>query len=239
MIYLRSLGLVELSAGEIAAADEHLARALEILDASGIREPAIWRIEGEAIEAAVAAGRLDRAEALIGELERRAARSGIPWSLAVSRRGRGLLRAAQGDLDGAAEVLEEALAEHERSPVPFERARTLLALGRVRRRQKKRRLAQEALAGALRVFEDLGSPLWAERAREDLARVTARPAPGGLTPTEREIARLAAEGMTNRAIAGRVFVTPKTVEANLARAYRKLGITSRAQLARALADVAP
>jgi DNA-binding CsgD family transcriptional regulator len=239
MIYLRSLGLVELSAGEIAAADEHLGRALEILDSSGIREPAIWRIEGEAIEAAIAAGRLDRAEALIGELERRAARAGIPWSLAVSRRGRGLLRAAQGDLDGAAGVLEEALVEHERSPLPFERARTLLALGRVRRRQKKRRLAQEALAGALRVFEDLGSLLWAERAREDLTRVTARRAPAGLTPTEREIARLAAEGMTNRAIADRVFVTPKTVEANLARAYRKLGITSRAQLARALADVAP
>jgi DNA-binding CsgD family transcriptional regulator len=239
MLYLRSLGLVELSAGEVAAADEHLSRALDILDASGIREPAVWRIEGEAIDAAIANGRLEAAESRLVELERQAARSGIPWSRAVSRRGRGLLLAARGDLDGAAEALEQALVEHERSPVPFERARTLLALGRVRRRRKERRLAQQALSAALALFEELGSSLWAERAREDLARVTTRSAPEGLTATEREIARLAAEGLTNRQIADRVFVTSKTVEANLARAYRKLGITSRAQLARALGDVAP
>jgi DNA-binding CsgD family transcriptional regulator len=95
------------------------------------------------------------------------------------------------------------------------------------------------LSAALALFDELGAALWAERAREDLARVTTRSAPAGLTATEREIARLAAEGLTNRAIADRVFVTPKTVEANLARAYRKLGITSRAQLSRALADAAP
>jgi DNA-binding NarL/FixJ family response regulator len=149
------------------------------------------------------------------------------------------LLAAQGDLDSAAELLERALVAHERSPVPFERARTLLALGRVRRRLKQKRLAQQALSAALECFEELGSTLWAERARENLRRVTTRRAPEGLNPTEHEIARLAAEGLTNKAIADRVFVSQKTVEANLARAYRKLGITSRAQLERALANLSP
>ena len=239
MLYLRSLGLVELSAGEFALADAHLARALEITDATGLREPAVWRIEGEAIEAAIAVGALDRAEALVVAFEHQAVRSRIPWSLAVSLRGRGILLAAQGDLDGAAELLERALVAHERSPVPFERARTLLAVGRVRRRLKQKRLAHQALSGALECFDELGSTLWAERAREDLRRVTTRRAPEGLNPTEHEIARLAAEGLTNKAIADRVFVSQKTVEANLARAYRKLGITSRAQLGRELANLTP
>ena len=69
------------------------------------REPAIWRVDGDAIEAAVAVGDLDRAERLVVRFEERAARSRIPWSLAVSARCRGLLLAAQGDLDAAAEEL--------------------------------------------------------------------------------------------------------------------------------------
>ncbi len=70
--------------------------------------------------------------------------------------------------------------------------------------------------------------------RAELARVNRRTTPAGLTATEEAIARLAAEGLTNKAIALRMFVTVKTVEANLARAYRKMGVSSRAQLARAL-----
>ena len=83
---------------------------------------------------------------------------------------------------------------------------------------------------------ELGAALWAERTREELRRVTTRKAPETLTATEREIAVLAADGLTNQAIAERVYVSRKTVEANLARAYRKLGISSRAQLSRALEE---
>ena len=84
------------------------------------------------------------------------------------------------------------------------------------------------------LFDELGAGLWSERTREELGRVTTRKAPDALTATERQIAALAADGLTNRAIAERVFVSQKTVEANLARAYRKLGIQTRAQLSRAL-----
>ena len=215
-------------------ADRHLSEALAELDLVDFREPAIWRVDGDAIEAAVAVGDLDRAERLVVRFEERAARSRIPWSLAVSARCRGLLLAAQGDLDAAAEALQRALVEHERSPVPFERARTLLVQGQVFRRLKKKREARTALEGSLTILRDLGAEAWVARAEVELRRVAVRRAPDDLSATELRIAHLAAAGLTNRAIAAEVFVTQKTVEANLARAYRKLGIRSRAQLARAL-----
>ena len=118
--------------------------------------------------------------------------------------------------------------------MPFERARTLLVQGQIHRRRKQKRAARLVLEEALAVFERLGAELWAERARGELARTAARRAPEGLSATERRIAELAASGLTNEAIAAEVFLTRKSVEANLARAYRKLGIRSRAQLARAL-----
>ena len=171
---------------------------------------------------------LDRAERIVIRFEERAARSRIPWSLAVSARCRGLLLAAQGDLDAAAEALQRALVEHERSPVPFERARTLLVQGQVLRRLKKKREARTALEESLAVLRNLGAEAWVARAEGELRRVAVRRAPDDLSATELRIAHLAATGLTNRAIAAEVFVAQKTVEANLARAYRKLGIRSRA-----------
>ncbi len=92
------------------------------------------------------------------------------------------------------------------------------------------------LTGALERFEALGAPLWAERAREDRARIGGRARSNDdLTPTEEQIAELVAAGMTNREVAATLFVTPKTVESALTRVYRKLGVRSRTELARRLA----
>ncbi len=234
MLWERSLGLAALAVGETAAADRHFRVAIESLEQMGWREPAVWRVEGDAIEAALGAGDLDRATVLVDRLEQHARSSEIPWSLAVGARCRGLLLAAEGQLAESAEALERALREHERSPVPFERARTLLAYGQVLRRAKQKRKAREALEEAAAIFEQLGAEPWALRAHEELRRTAARAAPTGLSETELKIARLAADGLTNQAIAAEVFVSRKTVEANLGRVYRKLGIRSRAQLARAL-----
>ena len=90
-----------------------------------------------------------------------------------------------------------------------------------------------ALAEAETVFDDVGSPGWAAEARSELARVGARrPSPSGeLTPTERQVAELAAEGRSNKEIARVLHVTVSTVEAHLSRAYAKLGVRSRSQLA--------
>ena len=234
MLWERTLGLAALAAGEPTAGDEHFRAAMDVLEQMGWREPAVWRIEGDAIEAALGVGDQERAAVLVDRFEQQAQHSGIPWSLAVSARCRGLLLAAQGQLDASAEALERALREHERSPVPFERARTLLAYGQVLRRTKQKRKARAALEEAATIFERLGAEPWAARTHEELRRTAARAAPIGLSETELKIARLAADGLTNRAIAAEVFVSPKTVEANLGRVYRKLGIRSRAQLARAL-----
>jgi DNA-binding CsgD family transcriptional regulator len=234
MIWERTVGLAELSAGDVVAADRHLSEAMRLLDEMDFAEPAVWRIDGDAAESALGVGDLDRGEALVSRFESRAARSQIPWSLAVSARCRALLHAARGELDEALASVERSLNEHDRCPVPFERARTLLVHGQILRRLKQKRLARTVLEEAHALFARLGAELWEARAQEELQRVTSRSAPDDLSPTELRIAQLAATGRTNNEIAAEVFVTSKTVEANLARVYRKLGIRSRAQLAHAL-----
>ena len=234
---LAVLGFIELSLDRAAEALEALDAADRELERIGWREPFHFRFYGDQIEAAVALGRREHASALVERLESSAARIPRPWVAAVAARGRAMLLAAE-DPAAAAAALERALAVHETLEMPFERARTLLVAGLIHRRHKRRRLAADALVEALAAFEALGAPLWAERARAELARTRTRRAPATLTPTELAIARLAAAGLTNGAIAERVFVSRKTVEANLARAYRKLEIRSRAQLDRALTDEA-
>lgn len=233
-IWSRSLGLAALADGDVQDADRHLTDAVAELERIGFREPAIWRVDGDAIEAAVATGQLERAERALQRFEEQALRSRIPWSLAVSARCRGLLLAAQGELAAAAAALDRSLGEHERCPVPFERARTLLVQGQVLRRMKQKRRARASLDEAKAMFERLGADAWVGRVEAELRRVAVRQAPDELSATELHVARLAAAGLSNPEIAAEVFVSRKTVEANLARVYRKLGLSSRAQLGRAL-----
>jgi len=120
---------------------------------------------------------------------------------------------------------------------PFEAARTLLIQGQILRRTNQRRAAAGALGEAQHIFESLGAPLWSRRARDEAGRLGARRNAGAwLTPSEREVAELAARGLTNREVAKRLFISPKTVEANLSRIYSKLGIRSRAELGRVMAE---
>jgi DNA-binding CsgD family transcriptional regulator len=142
----------------------------------------------------------------------------------------GCVAAAGGDLAGAVVALEGLLGAVAPPVAPFERARILLALGRVRRRAKQWAQAREALAQALQIFEQTGLPDWAETTRAEFGRCGVRAADGELTPSEQQVAELVAQGLSNREIAAAAFISPKTVEANLARIYRKLGIRSRAQL---------
>jgi DNA-binding CsgD family transcriptional regulator len=228
---LAALGFLELSAGNLEAARAHLDAVDEIYARIGLGEPALLRHHADHIESLIGLGELELADAALGRLEEQARATQRAWALAAGARCRGLLLSARGDLDGAATTLDQALTEHARLPIPFERGRTLLVKGQIHRRRNERRLAREALLESIAVFEELGAPLWAEKARAELRRTgLRRGARGELTPTEETVASLAASGLTNRQIAERVFVSPKTVEANLARVYRKLGIRSRAEL---------
>jgi DNA-binding CsgD family transcriptional regulator len=225
------LGFLALSLEEPAEAADHYAHAAEMIRQ---REPARFRFQHEQIEAEIQLGELDRAAELLEALEARGRVFPRPWLLATAARSRALLLAAEGDLAVAAEEITAANEQHRNLDMPFEQARTWLVEGQVLRRLKRKRLARIALEQARAEFERLGAGLWARRAEDELRRVAVRQAPADLSETELRIASLAAEGLSNRVVAERAFVSVKTVESNLKRAYRKLGISSRAQLGRAL-----
>src|SRR5262249_43317617 len=137
-------------------------------------EPSVCPAWPNAIEALIGLGELDQAGEYLGLYEERAARCDCPWALATAARCQGLLRAASGDLHGALIALEQALQEHERTPGQFERGRTLLALGTTHRRAKHKRAARESIEAALVLFEELETPLWADKARAELKRLGGR-----------------------------------------------------------------
>lgn len=186
----------------------------------------------DAVEAMIALGRVDEAEPFIERLEENGARLDRPWMLATAARCRSLALAARGELKFALAAAERALVEHQRLPMPFEYARTQLILGQLQRRQRQQAAASVTLGEAAATFERLGASLWAERARAELVRVNFGPrGSADLTATERRVATLAATGMTNRDVAAELFISQKTVESNLSRIYRKLGVRSRIELA--------
>jgi DNA-binding CsgD family transcriptional regulator len=185
----------------------------------------------DAVEALTAQGRADEAEPLVDALERNGRRLGRAWMVAVGARCRALVLAARGDVEAAVQSARHALTEHDRLPMPFERARSQLVLAQLLRRERSE--ATAILRDALAVFEELGTTLWADRTRAELAATRPREqAQQGLTPAEQQVAELAASGLTNRDVAAKLFISSKTVEATLARVYRKLGIRSRAELGR-------
>jgi DNA-binding NarL/FixJ family response regulator len=230
------LAFVEVSSGRYRQAADAVAPLVALYEPFTGTE--IWQafFLPDAVEAYIGLRRYDDAEPMIAALERNGARWDRPWMLAVGKRCRAMLLAAQGDLEAALAAAQQAMAGHDRLPMPFERARTQLLLGEVQRRLRRKEAAAAALREALATFEELGSPLWMARARKDLERTAGQPTvgPAELTASELRIAGLAASGMTNRDVATTLFISVKTVEINLTRAYRKLGIRSRAQLAQRL-----
>jgi DNA-binding CsgD family transcriptional regulator len=233
------LGAIALAAGDLAEADRQLSRADDIEELTHHREPATNRFQADHAEAVIGLGDLARAEQLVQRMEARATALPRPWINAVSARCRGLLNVAAGAPDAALADYHRALAAHELLDMPSERGRTLLALGRLHRSRNARQRAQECLAEAVRVLEAGGAAGWAAVARKELDRARG---PRGkneeLTATERQICELAVAGLRNAEIAARLFLSRKTVEANLSRAYRKLGVRSRTEMAGRLAPAA-
>ncbi len=230
---LVTLGFLEVSLSDFPAALQVLGPLIEAAPAMGYGEPTAAPFAPDAAEALIAVGAYDEAQALVTGLLENGRRLDRAWALALGSRCEALLLAARGDLPGALDATTQALRHHERLPIPLELGRTLLVRGRLLRRGHQRGAAEEDLARALAIFESLPSPLWSDQTRAELARIKA-PAQAGdeLTPTERRVADLAGSGLTNREVARALFISPKTVEVNLARIYRKLGIRSRAELGR-------
>lgn len=233
---IQALGDLELGLGRAASAVEHHEAQAEALRARGIADVDLSPAP-ELVDAYLRLGRREEAAAAAFGFVAAAEAKGQPWALARAARCRGLL-AEPRDLESC---FEEAIALHARTPDGFETARTQLAFGARLRRARQRVRSREQLRAALESFERLGAEPWAEQARAELAATgeTARRRDAStlddLTPQERQIARLLADGKTTREAAAAVFLSPKTIEYHLRNVYRKLGISSREELAAALA----
>jgi tetratricopeptide (TPR) repeat protein len=191
------LGFVELSVGNLAAAHHYLAPAVTAMQETGLGEPAYIPFLPDEIEALIGLGELSEAEALLAAFEQRGEMLDRAWALATAARCRGMLQAARGDLPTAVRSVQRALTEHQRVPQPFDLGRTFLVLGIIQRRSRKWGAARASLRSALEVFEDLGAPLWAEKARAELRRIgAARPGARGLPPPREKVAEPVASGLT-------------------------------------------
>jgi DNA-binding NarL/FixJ family response regulator len=224
------LGFIALSRGDAQKARAEYLLAARTLDRELPRQPGLPSLRWFVTDALIDAGDFGEAEARISRLE------APPENLlaaALAATGRGRIAAARGDRSTADEAFGRALAAHDRLMWPFERAVTLYYQGCALRDQQRRSLARAALASAGEVFRTLGAPAWLERVEAALAGISGRTpsAPDALTRMEAEVAGLAAAGLTNQQIAGRLFVSPKTVATHLSHVYAKLAVRSRTELA--------
>jgi DNA-binding CsgD family transcriptional regulator len=227
-------GLVALWSGDAAGAVEWLGKADRQAAALGWGEPALRVWTADYAEALLELGRIEDAERVLDVWEADATRLERDRVLAQVTRCRGLVAAAQGGVEQAVSLLDQAVAEHERVGDPFGRARALLALGVVRRRARQKRAARDAIGAALAGFEELGAATWVEKARAELGSIGGRQREEGLTAAERRVAVLVAKGQTNREVAVALFLGERTVASHLTHIYAKLGVRSRTELARHL-----
>ena len=227
------VALADGRAGDAAAAYAELAA---VMDANELAEPLGSRFEPDWLEACVGTGDLATAGIALDRLVTRHDRLPRPWTTLGLARSRVLIASAAGhDTEALIEALLTARDATPADVLPFDRARCLVVAGLAHRRARRKRAARDALLAAAEEFDAIGAPAFAARARADAGRTGGRIAtPDELSSSELTVAELAATGATNREIADALFISPKTVEANLARVYRKLAIGRRVELAAAL-----
>jgi DNA-binding CsgD family transcriptional regulator len=225
------LGQVALTEGDPALAAELLEPAWALMIDRRLGDLSMFPVAQTLGEALVDVGRVDDALGVAAAL--RACRAGNAWCRAMAARLEGLVASARRDHAWARASFAAAFEAHADFAEPFEHARTLLLLGRVERSARSWGAARAAFTDALERFDALGAARWSEKAAADLARLPGRrPADGtALTLREREVAELAATGLANKEIASRLYLSVSTVETNLSRAYAKLGVRSRTELA--------
>jgi DNA-binding NarL/FixJ family response regulator len=232
----RALASLELSSGDADAA-RRLTAAL-LADATELDE-ILGQLAGSVgIEALLGTGDIAEAERLLTLLDERANESDTGLR-SLADRCRGLLLAAHGEHVRAIDALTRAAIEPELPQLadPLERARTLLVLGTVQRRAQRKRDARDTLEAAVERFEGLGARSWAARARAELRRIGGRSvARSELSETEQQIVRLVVAGYRNREVAAELSISPNTVAWNLSRIYRKVGVSSRTELAARVAS---
>ncbi|MFZ2175268.1 MAG: LuxR C-terminal-related transcriptional regulator [Rhodococcus sp. (in: high G+C Gram-positive bacteria)] len=202
----------------------------------GIDEPGFWPWPDVYANALVMAGRVDDADAFLVPHEQRAAERGHRSAMARLGYARGRVIGARGDIEAARRAFEDALAQLDALPLPYDRARVNFAYGQTLRRAGKRRDADAVIQAAREGYSALGATSYVQRCDRELKA-------GGLnikrsaftlaelTPQERAVTELVAAGASNKEAAGELFLSVKTVQYHLTRVYAKLGIRSRSELA--------
>jgi DNA-binding CsgD family transcriptional regulator len=229
-------GRLRVSQGRVAEGLEDFLAVGALLTKAVVSSPGFLPWRSEAALAHLGLGDHDSAQRLAEEELGLARAFGAPRALGLAKRAAGLV--AGGDRGAA--LLREAVAEFERGDARLERARALADLGAMLRRRNRRAEARELLRDATDAAHRCGAKRLAEQAETELRATGARPrrvmlsGVDSLTASERRIAHLAAEGLTNREIAQMLFVTARTVEGHLTSVFRKLLLDSRAELASAL-----
>jgi DNA-binding CsgD family transcriptional regulator len=219
-----ALGMLDLGQGRLEAAAVHLET---VRRERSFPTPTAPRCVPDLVEAAVRLGQPERVAQPLAAFLAWAGRAGSPSTDALAHR-------CQALVTGGEEAERHYLAALERPEASFERARTQLLYGAWLRRARRKTESRAHLIAALDHLERAGATPWAQQARDELAATGAtqpgQAGPAPLTPQERQVTRLAAQGLPNRDIAAQLFLSPRTVAYHLYKAYPKLGITSRTEL---------
>jgi DNA-binding CsgD family transcriptional regulator len=225
-----ALGQLELSVDDPDAALRWLDPVSDMLQTTGIGEPGCYPFTPDLIEAWAATGHLGAAADRLAWLRDAAQRLDHPWARITSGRAEAVLRLAERDPARAVDAVGRVIAEARELRLPLELGRCLLVLGTAQRKARQRRQAGVSLDEATATFGRLGAGRWQELAQAQRARLA--PGADALTATEQRVAELVATGRSNPEIAAALFISVKTVEANLTRIYRKLGLRGRVDLTR-------
>lgn len=230
------LGLIAMSGGDRGKAVDEFGTALGIADRVGLGNPGVVPVLPDLVIALALEGRTDRALSFLPALERQAESLNSPRTWALFEHASGVTSLAIGRTGPAINALDRSIARFQNLGLIPDMARAVLGRGRARARAGFRSQAIADLTEAARLFSAMGATRWATQAEREIARVGPARAEGPLTATESQIAGLVTDGRKNKEIAAELFVSVATVEAHLTRVYRKLGISSRAELARLVAD---
>lgn len=232
------LAQVAVLGGAWSAAAEWAERAGTVADRVGLGSSDVFAHRIDGVEALIQLDRSEEVEHLLGALEAVNARSRLPRGAADGARGRALVAAARGDTEAALAFGRAAVDAYRAGEFPLESARALQFVGVTLRRAGKRAEAADALGQARQLFERIEAPSLVARADAEIERLGAKRSTDSttLTPTEQQVADLVVAGRSNAEIAATLVVSLRTVESNLTRAYRKLGVRSRTELAALLRE---
>lgn len=228
----RALALAALFEGDHVTASQRFLHVWDHMARQEIDDPGAFPVAGDLVEALTASGDIRAAKRVSARLRDLATEQRHPWGLATGERCQAMIALTAGHDDASATVLADVADRYGSMGLHFDRARTLLFLGVTHRRARRRGEARRCFEDAGNLFHTSGAHGWAAKARDELARVSGRRSvgTGELTPSEAQVARLAASGMSNREIAASLVISVNTVEAHLTHVYAKLGIRSRAGL---------